>query len=229
MVFPVIPNSVVESTFDPANASYRCVLGRGEYWIREIPRAAILRIANVSGNQTAEALFFSAHDYSERYSAQDTMRQEKNIYLTSGARLISTRGQVLFTIVADTSGRHDALAGPCATESNMAHYAFNKRYIHTCRQNFLKALLDWGHGLTKRDIGSSLSVFRNVPVRSDGSLAFEERASEPGEYIELRAEIDVLAIISNCPNAGGAVHSENPANIEILIWDGKDSSVPNGA
>lgn len=218
----MIPNCVMESTLDPADALYRGVIARGAYWIREMQAGAVLRIANMAGNQTAEALFFNASDYSDRYSAQDTMRQEGNIYLTSGAHLISTRNRVLFTIIADTSGRHDALAGPCATESSMAQYAFNKRYIHTCRQNFLRASMEWGRGLTKRDIGSSLSLFRSVAVSPNGSVAFVERASEPGEYVELRAEMDVLAIISNCPNSGGAPHSESRLDIEMLIWNRKD-------
>lgn len=218
----MIPNHVVESIFNPADASYRCVIARGDYWVRELPDGAVLRISSASGKQTAEALFYKARDYSERYSAQDTIRQQKNIYVTSGSRLVSTRNHVLFTIIADTGGRHDALGGACATESNMSHYALNKRYIHACRQNFFKAVMEWGRGLTKRDIGSSLSLFRSVPVSQNGSLAFAERAPEPGEYVELRAEMDVLAIISNCPYGGSALDDEASAGIEILIWDGKD-------
>ena len=120
----------------------------------KLSRVKVLRIIDVEGNQAADTLFYNAHDYEDRYSAQDTIRAQANIYLTTGTKLMSSKGNVLLTIVADTCGRHDTLGGACATESNMVRYAHRKRHMHACRQSFLKAALAWGRGLAKRDIAA---------------------------------------------------------------------------
>jgi urea carboxylase-associated protein 1 len=213
---------LVESERDAQNATYRCVVPAGEPWIREIPKGAYFRIVDLEGNQSADTLFYNAHDYSDRYCAQDTMRNQRNIYLTTGTRLMSTLGNVLMTIVADTCGRHDTLGGACAAESNMVRYALEKRYMHACRQSFLKAIVEWEHGMEKRDITSNINFFMNVPVTPEGDLHFEDGVSAPGKYVELRAEMDVLALISNCPQLNNPCNAYNPTPIEVLIWDGQD-------
>src|SRR5438132_11033233 len=112
---------------------------------------------------------------------------------------MSTGGTVLLTIVADTCGRHDTLGGACATESNMVRYALEKRHMHACRNSFLKAVIEWDHGVSKRDITSNINFFMNVPVTPEGKLTFEGGISDPGKYEEMRSEMDVLAPISNYP------------------------------
>ena len=161
---------LVESQRDAQNATYRCVVPAGEPWLREVRKGEYLRIVDLEGNQAVDTLFYNAHDYSDRYSAQDTIREQRNIYLTTGTRLMSSAGNVLMTIVADTCGRHDTLGGACAAESNMVRYALEKRYMHACRQSFLKAIVDWEHGMDKRDITSNINFFMNVPVTPEGQL-----------------------------------------------------------
>jgi len=213
---------LVESEREAGNASYRFVVPAGESWIHEIPHGAYFRIVDLEGNQAVDTLFYNAHDYSDRYSAQDTIRNQRNIYLTTGTRLMSTAGNVMMTIVADTCGRHDTLGGACAAESNMVRYALEKRYMHACRQSFLKAIVEWEHGMDKRDITSNINFFMNVPVTPEGELNFEDGVSAPGKYVELRAEMDVLALISNCPQLNNPCNAYNPTPIEVLIWDGQD-------
>jgi len=214
--------ALVESERDAQNAAYRCVVRPGEPWVREIRKGAYLRIVDLEGNQAVDTLFYNARDYSDRYSAQDTIREQRNIYLTNGTRLISTAGNTLMTIVADTCGRHDTLGGACAAESNMVRYALEKRYMHACRQSFLQAIVDWDHGMDKRDITHNINFFMNVPVTPDGRLTFEDGVSAPGKYVELRAEMDVLALISNCPQLNNPCNAYNPTPIEVLIWDEQD-------
>jgi uncharacterized protein len=213
---------LVESERDAQNAAYRCVVRPGEPWVREIRKGAYLRIVDLEGNQAVDTLFYNARDYSDRYSAQDTIREQRNIYLTNGTRLMSTAGNALMTIVADTCGRHDTLGGACAAESNMVRYALEKRYMHACRQSFLQAIVDWDHGMDKRDITHNINFFMNVPVTPDGRLTFEDGVSAPGKYVELRAEMDVLALISNCPQLNNPCNAYNPTPIEVLIWDEQD-------
>jgi len=214
---------LVKSEREAANATYRAVVPAAEAWIHEIPRGAYFRIVDLEGNQAVDTLFYNAHDYSDRYSAQDTIRNQRNIYLTTGTRLMSSAGNVMMTIVADTCGRHDTLGGACAAESNMVRYALEKRYMHACRQSFLKAIVEWEHGMDKRDITSNINFFMNVPVTPDGELNFEDGVSAPGKYVELRAEMDVVALISNCPQLNNPCNAYNPTPIEVLIWDGQNA------
>ena len=212
--------SLVESQLDPRDAVYRHVIPAGEPWIHEIRAGQFFRIVDLGGNQAVDTLFYNAHDYSDRYSAQDTIRAQANLYLTTGTRLMSTGDTVLLTIVADTCGRHDTVGGACANESNMVRYAIEKRHMHACRNSFLKAVTEWGGGMDKRDIASNINFFMNVPVTPEGKLTFEDGISEPGKYVEMRAETDVLALISNCPQLNNPCNAYNPTPVEVLIWDG---------
>ncbi len=220
---------LTQSALDPARAVYDQIVPAGEPWMREILKGQYFRILDLEGNQAADTLFYNAHDYDDRYSAQDTIREQANIYLTTGTKLMSSKGNVLLTIVADTCGRHDTLGGACATESNMVRYAIDKRHMHACRQSFVKAVLDWNHvrvgrrfsgaALDKRDITHNINFFMNVPVTPDGKLTFEDGVSAPGKYVEMRAEMDVLAVISNCPQLNNPCNAYNPTPVRVLIWD----------
>src|SRR5882672_5388514 len=206
-------NTTVASTLDSLKSRYDAVVPAGEPWIHEIAKGQYFRIIDVDGNQAADTLFYNARDYEERYSAQNTIREQANIYLTTGTRLMSSKGNALLTIVADTCGRHDTLGGACATESNMVRYAIEKRFMHACRQSFVRAALEWDRGLGKRDISHNINFFMNVPVTPDGKLTFEDGVSGPGKYVEMRAEMDVLAVISNCPQLNNPCNAYNPTPV----------------
>jgi hypothetical protein len=209
---------MVESALDPRDAADRYVIPAGEPWMHPLRQGDFLRIVDPQGHQTADTLFYNAHNMSDRYSAQDTMRTQRNIYLSAGTRLISSANHVLLTIVADTCGRHDTLGGACTSESNMVRFALDKGHYHACRQSFLKAMMERGPGLSKRDITSNISFFRNVPVTPAGDLSFAEGTLKPGRYVELRAEMDVLALISNCPQVNLPWNDRHPAPLEVFIW-----------
>jgi urea carboxylase-associated protein 1 len=210
---------LVESALDTNHAVYRHVIPAGEPWIYELRRGQYFRILDLGGNQAVDTLFYNAQDYADRYSAQDTIRAQRNLYLTTGTRLISTGGNTLLTIVADTCGRHDTLGGACAQESNMVRYAIEKRHMHACRNSFLKAVTEWDHGMTKRDITANINFFMNVPVTPEGGLTFEDGISEPGKYVEMRAEMDVLVLISNCPQLNNPCNAYNPTPVEVFVWE----------
>jgi len=210
---------LTESPRTLESACYDAIVEAGDPWVHEIRKGQFVRILDLEGNQAADTLFYNAHDIEDRYSAQDTIREQGNIYLTTGTRLMSSKGHTLLTIVADTCGRHDTLGGACATESNMVRYAIEKRYMHACRQSFVKGLVDWGHGFEKRDIAHNINFFMNVPVTPEGKLTFEDGVSAPGKYVELRAEMDVLAVMSNCPQLNNPCNAYNPTPVRVLIWD----------
>jgi uncharacterized protein len=192
----------------------------GTYWIDVISRGSRFRIIDVEGNQAADTLFFSAQDPAERYSAVDTIRQQRNVYLTKGSRLLSTEGNVLAEIIDDTVGRHDTLGGACAAESNQIRYALEKSTMHSCRDSYLLAVTqNERFGLTKRDLTHNINFFMNVPVTPDGGLAFADGMSAAGKYVEMRAAMDIILLISNCPQLNNPCNAYNPTPLDLLIWE----------
>jgi urea carboxylase-associated protein 1 len=206
------------SALDPARARLDVVLPSGEGWTHEVREGETFRIVDLEGNQAVDTLFFAARDPSERYSATETIRAQGNLYLTTGTTLMSSEGQPLLTIVADTCGRHDTLGGACSAESNQVRYALDKKFMHNCRDTFLLALARHGHGLTKRDLPANINFFMNVPVTPAGELTFADGVSGPGRYVELRAARDVLVLISNCPQLNNPCNAYDPTPIRLLVW-----------
>jgi uncharacterized protein len=212
---------ILESRLNPEHASFDQVIAAGEPFMQTIRGGQFFRILDLEGNQAVDTLFYNADDPSERYSAQDTIRAQRNLYLSAGTVLMSGEGRPMLTIVADTCGRHDTLGGACAAESNTVRYALDKQYMHSCRDNFLHALNTCGcaSGIGKRDIVSNINFFMNVPVTSNGGLTFEDGISAPGKYVEMRAEMDVTVLISNCPQLNNPCNAYNPTPVRVLIWD----------
>jgi urea carboxylase-associated protein 1 len=214
--------NLVESPLDPKHAVVDAVVDAGDPWIHEIRKGQVFRILDLEGNQAVDTLFYNARDPAERYSAADTVRAQGALYLTAGTRLMSTEGNVMLTITADTCGRHDTLGGACSCESNTVRYALDKRPMHSCRDSFLHALAHHDGGLTKRDITSNINFFMNVPVTPAGGLTFADGVSAPGKYVEMRAEMDVLCLVSNCPQLNNPCNAYNPTPVRVLIWDAPD-------
>ncbi|MCR6632792.1 MAG: urea carboxylase-associated family protein [Magnetospirillum sp.] len=211
-----------QSTLAAEAAVYRFTVPAGDYWLHEVRKGQTFRIVDVEGNQAADTLFYNADDPHERYSAVDTIREQKNVYLGVGSRLFSQDGNVMLTITADTVGRHDTLGGACATESNTVRYALEKKTMHACRDSYVLALAEHDrYGLTKRDIGHNINFFMNVPITPEGGLTFADGVSGPGQYVEMVAEMNVLVLISNCPQLNNPCNAYNPTPIEVLVWDGE--------
>lgn len=208
-----------ESRLDPQRAAQNHLVPAGEPYILRVARGQTLRIVDLEGNQAVDTLFYNANDLSDRYSSVDTIRMQGSLYLTTGTVLRSTSGTALLKIVADTCGRHDTLGGACASESNTVRYGRHTQYMHSCRDNFLSAIAAADLPLEKRDITSNINFFMNVPVTPAGGLTFEDGISAGGKYVELRAEIDVLCLISNCPQLNNPCNAYNPTPIRLLVWD----------
>ena len=208
-----------ESALDPRQAAVDVTLPAGQGWTHELAPGDTFRIVDLEGNQAVDTLFFNSRDVDERYSATETIRAQGNIYLSTGTRLMSSEGRSLLTIVADTCGRHDTLGGACAAESNTVRYALQKKFMHSCRDNYLLALARADNGMDKRDLVPNVNFFMNVPVTEQGGLSFEDGLSAPGKYVELRAEMDVLVLVSNCPQLNNPCNAYNPTPVRFVIWD----------
>ncbi|MEY8877637.1 MAG: urea amidolyase associated protein UAAP2 [Leptothrix sp. (in: b-proteobacteria)] len=191
----------------------------GEPWFTAVKAGQTLRIVDLEGNQAVDIIFYAQHDVTEHYNAADTMLQQGGIYLTTGSVLVSNLGRPMLTIVADTCGRHDTLGGACAAESNTVRYALQKKFMHSCRDNYVLALQNADVGLGKRDLVPNINFFMNVPVTAEGELTFADGVSAPGKYVELRAEIDCFMLVSNCPQLNNPCNAYNPTPVEFLLWD----------
>ncbi|WP_241901283.1 urea amidolyase associated protein UAAP2 [Vibrio sp. 10N.286.49.B3] len=211
---------IVESALKEELAVRRDTVLAGDYYMKVIKKGQTMRILDTEGNQAADTLFYSAEDPTERYSAIDTIREQGNVYLTSGTQILSNQGNVMLEIVADTCGRHDTLGGACATESNTVRYAIDKKCMHSCRDSWLLAVAENEQfGMSKRDITHNINFFMNVPVTQEGGLTFEDGISAPGKYVELKAHMDVIALVSNCPQLNNPCNAYNPTPVDILVWN----------
>jgi urea carboxylase-associated protein 1 len=206
----------IVSQRDPAEAICDVTVPALAPWSQIVRRGETLRIVDLEGQQAVDTLFYNAHDYAERYSAQDTIRAQGSAYLGIGSKLMANTGRLLATIVVDTSGRHDTSAGACSCEANTVRFGHHTQYEHACRENFLLEISKYG--MTKRDIVPNINFFMNVPILPDGSLSIVDGESVPGDYVEIIAEMDVLCVISNCPQINNPCNGFNPTPIRVLIW-----------
>jgi uncharacterized protein len=214
-----MPAELKTSLLDPAAAAVDVTVAAGEPWLQRLARGQVLRIVDLEGNQAVDTVFFHAEDPEEHYSLTHTIQRQGALYLGVGTQLMSSEGRPMLTIVADTCGRHDTLGGACSCESNTVRYALEKRPMHSCRDNFLSALVTGDTGLTKRHVASNINFFMNVPVTPQGGLEFADGISAPGKYVELRAEMDVTVLISNCPQLNNPCNGWNPTPVRCLVWE----------
>lgn len=211
--------TILESSLQPESALERHTIGAGDYYFAPLRKGQTLRILDLEGNQAADTLFFNANDVTERYSATDTIREQGNVYLTAGSVLRSNLNNPMLAITADTCGRHDTLGGACATESNTVRYDLEKRCMHACRDSWMLAVAEHPeYGVTKRDITHNINFFMNVPVTAEGGLTFADGISGAGKYVEMEALMDVLVLMSNCPQLNNPCNGYNPTPVEMLIW-----------
>ena len=194
------------------------IVPAGSPWAGVVRRRQRLRITDLEGRQGVDFLCYNADYRAERYHAPNTIKAAGTLRLTTGHALLSDEARPIFTIVADTLGYHDTIGGCCSAHSNEALYGVAD--CPGCRENFLAALGRFG--LDRRDIVPNVNFFCHLPVFDDGRLA--DRSFEPvpgevqgGHYVELRAEMDALAVISNCPQTNNPCNDGRPKPIAVEI------------
>jgi urea carboxylase-associated protein 1 len=204
-------------TFDPVDAIYSHDVPAKRPWSRLLKSGQTLRIVDIEGQQAVDALLYYAEDLAERYSAQNTLRVLGSAYVGLGTRLISNQGRVMARITADSCGRHDTSAGCCSCESNAVRFGEVTKYQHACRENFLLELSRYG--LAKRDIVSNLNFFMNVPIDPSGDFTVVDGISAPGNHVDVTAEMDVIFVLSNCPQINNPCNGFNPTPVRVHIWN----------
>ena len=189
----------------PARAPWAAVVHAGE----------TLRIIDLEGNQAVDFLAYVAADPTERYDAQATVAAQRALFLRAGSVLRTNEGRPLLEITATTCAYHDTIGGACSPESNTLRYGHHTRHQHACVDGFLDALAPWGLG--KRDLVSNVNWFMNVPVEADGTLGIVDGISAPGLHVDLRAELDTLVAISNCPQVNNPCNGFNPTPVRLVV------------
>ena len=184
-------------------------------WSHRVGKGQILRIVDLEGNQSADFLMYAAHDDTERYSAQDTIAAQRNVYLRRGSMLYSNEGNPMALVCATDVARHDTIGGACSCESNTLRYGFHTQSQHACVENFLTANLRYGRG--KRDMVSNINWFMNVPIEADGTLGIVDGISAPGLHVDLLAQMDLMAVVSNCPQINNPCNGFNPTALRMVI------------
>ncbi|MBY6413466.1 DUF1989 domain-containing protein [Rhodococcus sp. BP-252] len=184
-------------------------------WSAVVAAGDILTIVDLHGNQAVDTLMYSAHDHAVRYSAAATVVAQKNLFLTTGTVLRSDDSTALMTIVDDEVGNHDTVGGACSQESNTLRYGHHTAHQHACVENFLIEGANWGLG--KRDLVSNINFFMNVPVDADGTLGIVDGLSAPGKSLSLRAEIDTLVLVSNCPQINNPCNGFDPTSVRMIV------------
>ncbi|WP_461214576.1 DUF1989 domain-containing protein [Lacticaseibacillus sp. GG6-2] len=204
---------------DDARLNQTILSGDGYFGL--VKAGETLRITDIGGNQSADTTFFMADDPADHFSAVQTLTAQAKFYLTTGTILKSEAGRNMVTITADTVGSHDTLGGSCSAQSNTVRYALAKRYMHNCRDTFMKKIGEYpgDYIFSKRDLAPNINFFMNVPITPSGDLDFSDGISHPGAYIEMRAEHDVLFLMSNCPQLNNPCNGWNPTPVAVTIWD----------
>jgi hypothetical protein len=204
-VAPEIEGQVVLDEVVPARAPWTAVVRKGQ----------TLRIVDLEGNQAVDFLMYALDDDAERYSAQDTIAAQGNIFLREGSVLMSNERRPMAIVTGTSVAYHDTIGGACSCESNTLRYGYHTKSQHACVENFLQGNARWGRG--KRDMVSNINWFMNVPVEADGSLGIVDGISAPGLYVDIRAEMDLVAVVSNCPQINNPCNGFNPTPVRMII------------
>jgi urea carboxylase-associated protein 1 len=205
MIEALVPGRTILDETVAARAPWSAVVAAGD----------VLTIVDLDGNQAVDCLLYSAADTAVRYSAPETIARQGRIALTTGSVLRADTGAALMTVVADEVGVHDTLGGACSKESNTLRYGQHTRAQHGCMENFL--IEGARHGLDARDLTSNINWFMNVPVDPDGALGIVDGLSGPGKRVALRADIDTLVLVSNCPQINNPCNAFTPTPVRMIV------------
>jgi len=192
---------------------YEQIIPEKEPWSRVIAANDVLMITDLEGQQAVDFLCYDANDLADRYSSMNTVKVQGNVYFGLGTVLYSDSGAALMTVIEDSVGRHDTIFGCCSTANNRFRYRVET--TETCYANFERALAD--HGLGKDAIVSNVNWFMSVTVLADGSAGIAQAELQPNSYVSLRAETDVLAVLSNCPEMHNPCNGYNPTPIKVAV------------
>lgn len=208
--------------FAPDLVLWQETLPGGAHWSGLLRRGNTLRLTDLHGRGNVSALFFNHEDRTERYNMPDTLKAQHTAYLTRGHVCYSDMGRVLCSIPEDSCGWHDTVCGVldaerCEARYGTARYQEHRNAMHrNGRDGFLVELGKWGLG--KRDIVANANFFSKVVPDADGRLHFDSAHRAPGQYVDLRFEMNVLVVLSAAPHVFDPAPRYEPSEVQLTAW-----------
>ncbi|KNG93095.1 DUF1989 domain-containing protein [Pseudaestuariivita atlantica] len=199
---------IIEDTIVAARAPWSARLSAGQS----------LRLIDIEGQQAIDFLCFGTAPFEgqvERYHMPNTIKIPKNILLGEGSVLYSQFARPMMTITADTCGGHDTIFGCCSFAVDQQRYG--KQNSECCQRNFERELAR--HDLGPEHVVANANFFMNVPVGADGHAEIVDSTSKPGDFVDLRAEMDVIAVLSNCPQELNPAAGGGPTPIRAIVFE----------
>ncbi len=182
-------------------------------WSARLEQRQAVTFIDLEGQQAVDFLCYSARLPLDRINLPNTVKLNKSLYITKGSKIYSDHARVMMSVVEDTCGFHDTLAGCCSCEIDKVRYGVDK--TESCRTNFIAELGKWA--LAPSEIVSNINFFMRVPFDGDGNVAIADGISKPGDYVTLRAEMPVIVVISNCPQQHNPAAGFSPTPIEVIV------------
>ncbi|MFJ5486752.1 urea amidolyase associated protein UAAP1 [Hansschlegelia beijingensis] len=208
---PLTPRDA--APIEPSAVRERIAVPGGWYWAETVMRGEALRVLNVSGSPGVSLFFWNAADPSERYNSADTIKIQWTTELRKGRVLFSDMGRALMSIVEDSCGAHDAVVGGSTPASNLRKHGDPS--LRSTRENMILAASKFGLG--PRDVSPVLTLFAPVVHDESGRVAFRPGVVQPGDFVDLRAEVDLLVAVSNCPHPLAPAAGHEPGEIELIV------------
>jgi urea carboxylase-associated protein 2 len=196
-----------------ASILHRETIPGGCYWATTIKRGEGLRILNTTGTLGVSLFFWNADDPSERFNSADTVKIQWTATLRKGRVLFSDMGRVLLSIIEDTCCAHDTVVGGSTPGWNLRKYG--DATLRSTRENLIAAA--GKHGLGPRDLAPVVTFFAPVFVDTDGRLSWKDGVVQPGDFVDLRAELDLIVAMSNCPHPTAPDTIFNPGLIDAIV------------
>jgi uncharacterized protein len=190
------------------------VVAPGEPWSSVLRKGEILRIIDMEGQQAVDFICFNALDTQETYDNTVSVRLAGRPFLRKGDVLYSNLANPMFTMVEDTIGNHDTICGCCSAEINYLRYKVKD--TPSCRANFLRELAKYG--LDSRSLVPNINLFMNIPIDANGELQIRAPLSRPGDHVDLAADMECLAMISNCPQILNPANNFNPTPVRMVTF-----------
>jgi len=178
-------------------------------------KGQILRVVDLEGQQAADIVAYNRHSTAEGLSTEVTIQILRTSNPQTGQTLYSIEWNPILTVVADTVGTNYLPGEICSDEANFFRYGV--RGSVNCRDNLAAAVAQWG--VSKAQVHGAFAAFLNMGYLPDGRTLIQEPISKPGDYVDLRAEMDIVIAVSACPQVLNACNAFNPTPLGIVLYE----------
>lgn len=217
-----MPADLAHLDAEPGSRRWQHVMAPKGRIAFDLARGDTLRIVDLDGQQVADFICFDKHDLADKISHSTTVMLKGNINLTTGDYIYSVDARRMLRITADTVGRHDILAGSCCRGLNRMRYGPEAEGQANCRDNLAAVMAPYG--VRQSEIPYTFNIFMNVPIGPTGAIEVAAPVSKPGDFIDLRAEMDLVVAISNCPQERNICNGFEATRLGLVIYGTQDGA-----